>query len=82
MHVYHREPPTGYSLPHDTGAIPYQNDKETDSEHLSDPFFYHEHGAYIFLFFSLFSIFFLRMLHGLLTMVMLQVSTMIRHGLG
>src|SRR3954462_5005632 len=28
------------------------------------------------------SLFFLRMLHGLLTMVMLQVSTIIRHGLG
>ena len=60
----------GYPLPHDIGAIPYQNDKATDNEHLSDLFICYLHR------------FLLRMLHRFLTMVMLQVSTMIRHGLG
>src|SRR3954469_13055742 len=44
--------------------------RQADNEHLSDLFIYY---VYSFL---------LRMLHILLIMVMLQVSTMIRHGLG
>ena len=41
----------GVPLAHDTGAIPYQNDKATDNEHLSDLFIYYMHS------------FLLRMLH-------------------
>src|SRR4051812_4681732 len=44
--------------------------RKANNEHLSDLFIYYLHG------------FLLRMLHRLLIMVMLQVSTMIRHGLG
>src|SRR4051812_39764078 len=44
--------------------------RQADNEHLSDLFIYYVHS------------FLLRMLHRYLTMVMLQVSTMIRHGLG
>src|SRR3954470_4339886 len=60
----------GYPLPHDTRAILYQNDKAIDNEHLINLFICYLHR------------FLLRMLHRLLTMVMLQVSNMIRHGLG
>ncbi len=44
--------------------------RQADSENLSNIFIYHMHS------------FLLRMLHRVLIMVMLQVSTMIRHGLG
>ena len=44
--------------------------RQADNEHLSDLFIYFVHS------------FLLRMLHREHTMVMLQVSTMIRHGLG
>src|SRR3954468_17417683 len=44
--------------------------RQADNEHLSDLFIYYLQR------------FLLRMLHRLLIMVMLQVSTMIRHGLG
>ena len=44
--------------------------RQADNEHLSDLFIYYVHR------------FLLRMLHRMLIMVMLQVSTMIRHGLG
>ena len=44
--------------------------RQADNEHLSDLFIYYLHS------------FLLRMLHRMLIMVMLQVSTMIRHGLG
>src|SRR3954470_21355567 len=43
--------------------------RQADNEHLSDLFIYYVRS------------FLLRMLHRILTMVMLQVSTMIRHGL-
>ena len=44
--------------------------RQADNEHLSNLFIYHMHS------------FLLRMLHRYLIMVMLQVFTMIRHGLG
>ena len=44
--------------------------RQADNEHLSDLFIYYVHS------------FLLRILHRMLIMVMLQVSTMIRHGLG
>src|SRR3954471_23846274 len=44
--------------------------RQSDNEHLSDLFTYYLHR------------FLLRMLHRLLILVMLQLSTMIRHGLG
>ena len=44
--------------------------RQADNEHLSDLLIYYVHS------------FLLRMLHRMLIMVMLQVSTMIRHGLG
>src|SRR3954462_1201380 len=44
--------------------------RQADNEHLSNLFIYHMHS------------FLLRILHRYVIMVMLQVSTMIRHGLG
>ena len=52
------------------GKAPVPCARQADNEHLSNLFIYHMHS------------FLLRMLHTYLIMVMLQVSTMIRHGLG
>src|SRR5215216_5069622 len=74
VHVYHREPPTGYPLPDDTEESPYQNDKASRQQaSQQSSYLPWENGT----FFSLSDSFFIRrMLHRQLIMVTRQVSTM------